>query len=200
MKLTWQLCAVRCAKMASVSGVWRLFVPLSSGNDVMNDTAVICVCLLCYSYSCENMWVFKYSRWLCCSSHQLLMRKHRQSRKHSMLTEIPRGWLPKNSLFQIAAQYWYSIQLVWCVAQGKCCDIAMWYGGAVHSSRYMVLIGCLWMFEFSSGVRNNRSKPNCLTRCSKHNSWEFFFHVTSRNKPTNPLLLLFLYFIVKLGT
>ena len=73
VKLTWQLCAVRCAKMVSLSGVWRLFVPLSSGNDVMNDTAVVFVGLLCCSFGCENVWVYKCSRWLCRSSHELLI-------------------------------------------------------------------------------------------------------------------------------
>jgi len=61
--------------------------------------------------------------------------KNRQSPKHSILTEIPCGWLPKNSLFQMTVQYWYGVHLVWCVVQGKCCDVEMWYGGIVHSSR-----------------------------------------------------------------
>jgi len=73
-------------------------------------------------------------------------RKHRQSPRHSVLKEIPRGWLPKNSLFQVTAQYWYSIQLVRCVVQGKCCDVEMWCGAVVHSSRDMVFSGCVWMF------------------------------------------------------
>jgi hypothetical protein len=70
-------------------------------------------------------------------------RKHRLSAKHSVLTEIPRGWLPKNSLFQVTAQYWYGIQLVRYVVQEKCCDIEVWYEAFVHSSRDMVFSGCV---------------------------------------------------------
>lgn len=49
------VCSEAC-KTASVSAVWRLFVPPSSGSDVMNDTAILSVCLLCCSFGCENMW------------------------------------------------------------------------------------------------------------------------------------------------
>ena len=67
--------------MVSVSGVRRLSVPLLSGSDVMNDRPVLCVGLLCCSFGCENMWVYKCSRWLCRSSHQLLKIKTREISK-----------------------------------------------------------------------------------------------------------------------
>ena len=63
--------------MVSMSGVTRLSVRLLSGSDVMNDRPVLCVGLLCCSFGCENMWVYKYSRWPCHSSHQLLKIKTR---------------------------------------------------------------------------------------------------------------------------
>ena len=68
---------LRGAKMVSVSGVRRLSVPLLSGSDVMNDRPVLCVGLLCCSFGWENMWVYKCSRMLCRSSHQLLKIKTR---------------------------------------------------------------------------------------------------------------------------